>query len=590
LRRRFIALMLIMALFLPALPVRGNAAGNKAQKIKDQIVSVYYRSLRRMGKASFAGFCGSAVNNQLYFLGIDLKARGCNGKDEFDQYRYLGTTTGGYPCRAFPASRYTLETVLNAISHNGTRDVYNVLVGFQSTTSEAGQKYGHAVLIQAILDGTVYFAECCAAMVDGKYWPECTAITCSIEAFCAHYAAWTTFDGVIWFGNKGYSEECANYDASLDAMALKTVPLLSEIPNPDADTLPPQVGTVYAGQILEITGILETPEGDLWYEAESGSEFGYVEASVMKTLKLSLEDVPVGWDNVHMPSHIRKGSGFVLGGEIFAGSGSIRDIEISVYEKTAGETDAPLYTAKSQVNGKTVSLSQVTNNVILWRKLPLGDYRVTIRVVVEGFAVEKGAIVTVSEETELWNSEFRVVSGNTWLPEVSFDACGGDTAVERTVTEKKGALGSLPQAEREGYVFLGWYTQPEGGARITERTVIDQNRIVYAHWEPGDPEYTGWLEIDGQWVYYRKGSPVSGWFRYNGLRFWQDNKGRNPNGWRLIRGTEYYFNGVGAVTTGWLETEKGTYYLLSDGRPATGQITIAGREWLFAPSGILVLH
>ena len=151
-KRRLIALVLMLALILPAFPVQGTAAGNKEQKIKDQIVTVYHRSLRRMGKSSFAGFCGSAVNNQLYFLGIDLKARGCNGKDEFDQYRYLGTTTGGYPCRAFPASRYTLESALNAISHNGTRDVYNILVGFQSTTSEAGQKFGHAVLIQAILD------------------------------------------------------------------------------------------------------------------------------------------------------------------------------------------------------------------------------------------------------------------------------------------------------------------------------------------------------------------------------------------------------------------------------------------------------
>ena len=588
-KKRLIAIGLLLALLFPALPARVNAASSKEQRIKDQIVTVYTRSLRRMGKSTFLGFCGQAVNNQLYYLGIDTKVRGCNGKDEYDQYKKLGTTTGGYPCRAYPASKYTLESALNAISENGTRDVYNILVGFQSTTSEAGQKFGHAVVIHAILDGIVYFAECCSVMMDGRYWPERSAIYCSIEAFSKHYASWTTLDGLIWFGNKGYSERCTSYDASLDAMALTTQPLFSEIPGSEDYEEPEQLATVYAGQILSVTGILKTPEGECWYETELDGAFGYVQAAAMKTMQQKIGDISVGWDNVHMPSYLRKGSWFVLGGEIHAGSGRLRKLVVTVHEKSAAATAEPIYKAEVLLDAKSVLLSQVTDGVILWRKLPVGDYRLTIRATTEGYTAENGAIRRAFQEKELWCSEFRVVSGNTWLPEISFDACGGDTPLERTVTVRGGTLDTLPQAQRKGYTFLGWYTAPEGGERVTEKTEITLNSIFYAQWEAGDPEYTGWVQTDGKWTYYRQGSPVYGWFRYNGLRFWQDNLGKVPDGWRRIYGKWYHFSGAGSVNTGWVETERGISYLLFDGQPAVGSITIEGETWRFDASGILVL-
>ncbi|MCQ4022703.1 MULTISPECIES: lectin-like protein [unclassified Ruminococcus] len=42
----------------------------------------------------------------------------------------------------------------------------------------------------------------------------------------------------------------------------------------------------------------------------------------------------------------------------------------------------------------------------------------------------------------------------------------------------------LPIPTRDGYTFLGWYTQNEGGTKITTSTKVDDfNRNVYAHWE-----------------------------------------------------------------------------------------------------------
>jgi len=228
--------------------------------------------------------------------------------------------------------------------------------------------------------------------------------------------------------------------------------------------------------------------------------------------------------------------------------------------------------------------------VILWNKLPEGEYRLTIRATVESRTVENGRLHLEFQERELWRSEFRVVRKNVWLPEISFDACGGDAQLERTVTDKGGTLDQLPKAQRKGYTFLGWYTQPEGGELVTTETEFTQNKVVYAHWELGERSYTGWLQTAGEWIYYRKGEPVYGWFRYNGLRFWQDNLGQIPNGWRWIQGQWYHFSGIGAVNTGWIETERGLSFLLADGRPAIGQIEIEGTPRFFDENGSLVLH
>lgn len=580
---------LLLALICSMLPVQTNAVESKEERIKNKITTVYGKALRRMGASSFSGYCGRAVNNQLYYLGIDTKVIGCDGKDEFDKYKKMETTSGGYPCRAYPASKYTLESALNEISANGTRDVYNILVGFESTRSETGQKFGHTVLIYAIFDGIVYFAESNAAYVDGKYWPERKAIYCSIETFSDYYDSWTTLDGLIWFGDKGYSEKCEGFNANLDAMAMTDISLLAEIPNPELCEQPKLLDTVQAGEILKVTGILKTPEGVYWYEVTHDDFYGYVEASACKTMQVTADQIPVDWENVHMPAYLKQENHFVLGGELHAQGSRFRKVEVTVHQSTATDKAAPIYTAETEVSSKTLRLSELTHDVILWRNLPEGKYRLTIRVAVESYTVENGNLCPQLQERELWCSEFRVVRNNVWLPEISFDACGGDAFLERTVTDRGGNLTELPEAYRTGYTFLGWYTQPEGGEPITSETTFTLNTILYAHWEI-DPGYAGWLQVDGDWTYYRNGEPVYGWFRYNGLHFWQDNLGHVPDGWRMIQGQWYHFSGSGAADTGWVETERGISYLLYDGRLATGQITIEGKQWFFDEREALVLH
>ena len=98
---------------------------------------------------------------------------------------------------------------------------------------------------------------------------------------------------------------------------------------------------------------------------------------------------------------------------------------------------------------------------------------------------------------------------------VTFDAGDGTPSVgSMTTTNQK--LSSLPSASRSKHSFNGWYTEKNGGTKVTTDTVFSANTTVYAHWT-----YTGGYYSP---VYYtltfetnggEKLSPVSG--SYNAL-------------------------------------------------------------------------
>ena len=69
---------------------------------------------------------------------------------------------------------------------------------------------------------------------------------------------------------------------------------------------------------------------------------------------------------------------------------------------------------------------------------------------------------------------------------VTFDGNGGSPA-NSTMTTTGKKLASLPTATRSGrYSFDGWYTEKNGGTKITTATLFDKDTTVYAHWT-----YTG---------------------------------------------------------------------------------------------------
>ena len=67
-----------------------------------------------------------------------------------------------------------------------------------------------------------------------------------------------------------------------------------------------------------------------------------------------------------------------------------------------------------------------------------------------------------------------------WI--VTFDANGGDVAESERGVKKGTAIGALPTATRSKYKFIGWYTAPEGGTKISATTKVTCDITYYAQW------------------------------------------------------------------------------------------------------------
>ena len=65
---------------------------------------------------------------------------------------------------------------------------------------------------------------------------------------------------------------------------------------------------------------------------------------------------------------------------------------------------------------------------------------------------------------------------------VTFDARGGVASETVRAVADRGAVGALPGATHEGLLFSGWFTNVNGGQRISESTTVTGDVTYYAVW------------------------------------------------------------------------------------------------------------
>lgn len=94
------------------------------------------------------------------------------------------------------------------------------------------------------------------------------------------------------------------------------------------------------------------------------------------------------------------------------------------------------------------------------------------------------------------------LAGNTPIV-VSFDANGGLLNYNQFFTTASGYLTYIPTPTREGYNFIGWYTDVDVGTIVDASTVFTSNTTVYAHWTIELSTYTVTYTdgVDGEEVF-----------------------------------------------------------------------------------------
>lgn len=557
------------------------AVQSKEDRVLQQITDTYAEALKVCKVQSFRGYCGMFVNYHIYLLGINSSVIGGHGNQQFDNYRYQEYTSGGYKVEALSSKQYNMKAALNKLTENGTVDVYNLIVGFQYTNTSAGQKYGHAAFVHAILDGKVYFSESFSANINGKYYPEGSPIVLTIDQFCKYYSSWTTYEGVIHFGLRNYQEQCEFYYSYQYALATQETVMYTSACTTDVEENSQQIRNVMPGERLTVIGMYRNTVGEYWYQVRD-VQVGYVKAEHMVTEELLYDDVTVS--GIKAPTEQRQGNIFNIKGNIKSTYNNICTVRAQVFTITPFGLQHWMTTTDA-VTDNSYSLSySVVSDRMAFRLLNVGSYRYEMAVVVSNSYVEDGVLQTEYTTLKLWRSDFMVVAKTGGTYTVKFNTNGGNTELNAAEIGQGATIGTLPEAIREGYTFLGWYTAAEGGEPVGEDFVVTGDMTLYAQWEEAK-NITGWYKEDGKHYYLVDGQRIVGFFQVDGITYYQTEDGFLATGWKEIEGCNYYFNTNGSMVQGWFEIDRVRYYFGQDGTATIGWAEIDGKTYYFGENG-----
>lgn len=515
--KRIVALVLSLALMLPAFS--GTVSAKKEEKPLDKYQQAirdarrsYTSALRSAGKSSFRGYCGLLTSHQLRAVGINSWTATYNGKDQYDAYCDKTVTSGGYYIKAYSAEGdMALRDVLNLISQNGTRDVYNIMLGFQRTKTEAGSKYGHSCLINAILDGTVYMVESSPT----KFGDEGQVIQASIEEIADYYEGYARFEGAIWFGTGSYADSCESVPTDLVLQARYDSVLRSQ-PAPVGQQGSVTLRSVYAGERLQATELLTDTLGQCYYKISDGELTGYIAAGACGV-------IATGTESATLESVSVTESG--LSGTVISTGGKISGLRVTVADQT-GAVVAFKTIACDDYQAELSSL-QITD-------LPAGAY--TLRVQVATVCAADGALMPRFYEGKVQLTQ-GIVVGEGEQPQIA----------DNEITP---ADGWVLQAGK-------WYFYESGKACTGW---LDYCGIRYYLDESG-AAVTGWQSLGELKLRFSEtGALCAGWVMTDAGMTWREISGETASGVRRIDGALYGFDEQGLLITEGQVTVGGTVY------------------------------
>ena len=524
---------LVLAAFLTVsalVPVAGDASAMTASQIVSQIKRTYSKARSSFGR-SFDGYCGTLTGYQLYLLGLTSGRDRQNGKDGFDNYCNQEYSSGGYRIKAYSGSKWTLKEALNEITDNGTRNAYNILVGFESTPSRAGRKYGHSCVIHGIIDGTVYFIESYPAYVNGQRYREGAPIGCSIDEFVRHCKATTTkFDGVIHFGAKDYADECDSYPTFFEGTVEKAAEIYSQPCLTQVDSSSELLDTLDAGEKLTVVGVIENTEGEFWYQLQ-GEEPGYLPADQVEATRFIYEDVTA--EKLTAPTVLHQGNPFNIKGELQSEANVLYTVRSQVFSMD-GEKREQVFATSDMVDDNSYTLNGSTiSRDLAFRNLTPGSYRYELAAIIGSYYYGKEQLQVRWETVSLWNSDFSVTEKKSEANQITFDACDGTASVNQISVVDGDAIGTMPTAQRGNEVFLGWYTGEKAGERITDEFIPQEDMTLYARFStPEELE----ASADNFWYIYADGITAIGCAEVDGMLYYfttADHTGLTGSVWSI---------------------------------------------------------
>lgn len=519
--KRIMAVLLCVLLLASVLPFSASAeteTDNEAEaaRIQWEISRMYYRVLYATGRSSLHGFCGLMASYQLWLLGINHYPIVYNGNDQFDAYKNMDVTECGFKVKAYSAREYNLEAALNTISDYGTKNVYNILVGFQWTNTEAGRLYGHALVINAIIDGKVYFSEGYASEFNLNPGMPCVA---TISEFARSYNAWASYEGLIVFGRKEYTDFCTEYPAHLFITA-KAPQETYTIPSTQEGVA---IRMVRAGEHLEVTGVFENPDGELFYRIADCGKVCYILGENTEVLQFNQEAVTLTDGNA--PQILSLGEEFDLTGRVFSQNLPIDRVRVNV----SAVNNKQNLSWEFEKGSKLVILgNREVNDTVNFRELPKGRYEYSVSADVTNHYIEDGTVAEAKTSICLTKTIFAVDTQILNLNNLT------SLALNRQVLNGWEYNGGAWYYYTDGVMRTGWFCR---------------DGIDYYMQDDGTAA-TGWQKINGKDRYFTStGALWTGWLETEEGTYYMRSNGVAAKGKQTIDGVVYEFDQNGLLIT-----------------------------------------
>lgn len=554
--KKILALALCLVLLLSALPV--NAASDaEIYRIRQRIIRDYENALDASGRESLEGYCGLLASYQLYYRGINAWLQTANGNDYYDMYLEQTTSTGGYGHRDYHGANFTMEEALSFACQGGRKDVYNALVCFQYTDTEAGRKYGHVIFVYAILDGIVYFTE---SFDLDSYNRAGMALTFTLEDFVDYYSGWTVFEGLIVFGKKDYADNCTYYSTNLFVEVTQESVLTSEPCSVRSrETTCVEQRQVTEGERLHATGLFKNTVGQYYYRISDGTQTGYLPAEKVSVLRVNFEDVTLT-ESV-MPQALALEEKLTGSLSVSAAYSGLETVSLEVVDDDGKQV------LRSEKNASDGTAGWDNSSLGRLDALPQGYYSWSVWAEsVNHYLMDDGSVFNYTDRRQLQSGQLRV---GQLLP------------------RRQPAQTPVSQTMRDGWSYVGesWYYYENG----TPRTGWFYHNGVDYYLDETGAVTTGWAEINGKMRYFTAtGAMRTGWVITMEGPVYLLSNGAMAQGFVRLDGKRCYFHENGTQgTEGWLVLEDGQYYLDEDGSPVTGWLTLPEGTFRFQEDGRL---
>ena len=487
-KKRILALLLVISLLIGAVPtVFAEDYQTEEERITELCLKTFRQALYASGRKNFKGYCGLQTGYSTWKLGITEIPEVFDGNDYYDYYKYFDYTTNGHKINCYGAKQYTMEEAFNAATQNGTRNIYNIIVCFQRTNTVAGSRYGHALLVQAVLDGYVYFLEDFQTL-----GPARTVVKCTIQEFSDYYCSWAQFEGIIVMGEKTDADLSAWQGTDLLVVS-KGAKLLSA-PNGEA-----VVRDALKGEVFHATAVLTAPDGNAYYRVGDG----YVAVSGCEVQRVNTENVT---GEVTLPEVIKPGKKFSVSGKILSPYSELAGVRLNVLDGN-GEV---VQTVEVATRGHMEKLSNVSV-----KALEEGIYKLQVCVDAVNAGMEPAEVVV----QETW---FGVGQEVEDAPEVD--------APE--IPDGWNYIDGVRYFYQNGAPRVGWYCD---------------NGLDYYFTEDGSVT-TGWMEINGRWrCFTDTGVMRTSWVEAPEGTYYMLSNGVAAIGEKVIDGVTYNFNDDGLL-------------------------------------------